>query len=214
MSKIIAISTISGFDRSAKKLMGKQDLIAFKKYILQTPKAGEVMSGTGGIRKIRWAVGGRGKSGGVRIIYFFVTEAASIYLLQIYTKSTKANLTNAEMNEYKKIYSRDQAITQEKAMSEFGQSLLESLKEAAAHAEGKPSGVTTEYFQVPDKVDVKAIRMATGATQEQFAKTYGFKVTALRSWEQGRRRPGQSSRILLKIIEKRPDLIHEVFTVQ
>ncbi len=99
-------------------------------------------------------------------------------------------------------------------MSEFGKRLIEAAEEALAHAEGRPSGVTTEFFQVPDEVDVKAIRTATGATQEQFAKTYGFKVTELRSWEQGRRRPGQSSRILLKVIEKRPDLIDEVFAVE
>ncbi len=97
-------------------------------------------------------------------------------------------------------------------MSELGQRLLESLQEAAAHAKGEPNNMTTETYHAPLDVDVKAVRQRTGATQEQFAKLYGFKVTSVRAWEQGRRKPSQSARILLKVIEKRPDIIHQVFT--
>ncbi|MDP6474559.1 MAG: transcriptional regulator [Alphaproteobacteria bacterium] len=97
-------------------------------------------------------------------------------------------------------------------MSELGQRLLESLQEAAAHARGEPNNMTTETYYFPLDVDVKAVRHKTGATQVQFAKLYGFKVSSVRAWEQGRRKPSQSARILLKVIEKRPDIIHQVFT--
>ncbi len=92
-----------GFTRTVRKLMTEDEFTAFKEYIANHPKEGEVIPETGGVRKIRWAVGGKGKRGGARIIYFYVTQAAVIYLLEVYTKSTKENLTNAERNEYKKL---------------------------------------------------------------------------------------------------------------
>lgn len=55
--------------------------------------------------------------------------------------------------------------------------------------------------------DVRAIRKELGLTQEEFAETYGFKLGALRNWEQGRRRPDRSARLLLAIIEQQPEVM-------
>ena len=60
---------------------------------------------------------------------------------------------------------------------------------------------------VPDKIDVRKIRRRLGLSQEAFAETYGFALSAVRDWEQGRRRPERSARILLKIVEKEPDAV-------
>jgi putative transcriptional regulator len=60
---------------------------------------------------------------------------------------------------------------------------------------------------VPDKIDVRKIRTQLGLSQESFARTYGFALSALRDWEQGRRRPERSARILLKIVEKEPEAV-------
>jgi putative transcriptional regulator len=51
---------------------------------------------------------------------------------------------------------------------------------------------------------VKKIRQRLGLSQEAFAQTYGFALSAVRDWEQGRRKPERSARILLKIVEKEP----------
>ncbi|MFM7462279.1 MAG: type II toxin-antitoxin system RelE/ParE family toxin [Burkholderiales bacterium] len=64
--------------------------------LLEDPEAGAVIKGGGGIRKIRFGMGGRGKSGGVRTIYFWKKAADQIFMLVIYPKSTKDNLTAAE----------------------------------------------------------------------------------------------------------------------
>jgi putative transcriptional regulator len=61
--------------------------------------------------------------------------------------------------------------------------------------------------RVPEKVDVKKIRTRLGLSQESFAAAYGFAVSAVRDWEQGRRRPERSARILLKIVEKEPEAV-------
>lgn len=62
---------------------------------------------------------------------------------------------------------------------------------------------------VPAEVDVRSIRKALGLTQEAFAMRYGFSVPAVKDWEQGRRRPEAAARVLLKVIEKRPEAVSE-----
>ncbi len=60
---------------------------------------------------------------------------------------------------------------------------------------------------VPKKIDVRKIRRRLGLSQEAFAETYGFALSAVRDWEQGRRNPERSARILLKIVEREPDAV-------
>lgn len=86
--------------------------------------------------------------------------------------------------------------------------IMRGLGEAADYAAGK--SVKGLRIHVPDAVDVKAIRSALGMTQTDFANAYGFSVAAVRDWEQGRRQPEASARVLLKVIEKRPDVVAEV----
>ena len=62
-----------------------------------------MIAGTGGARKARVARGGRGKSGGVRIIYYVVTRRGVLYLIDVYAKSEKEDLTDAEKHEVRKL---------------------------------------------------------------------------------------------------------------
>jgi len=66
------------------------------------PLEGMVMQGTGGIRKFRWAFGNKGKSRGVRIIYYFHSQTMPLFLLTVFGKNEKANLSKAERNELAK----------------------------------------------------------------------------------------------------------------
>ena len=63
-----------------------------------------------------------------------------------------------------------------------------------------------------ETVDVKKICTRLGLSQESFAQTYGFALSAVRDWEQGRRRPERSARILLKIVEKEPEAVTRALT--
>ncbi len=63
------------------------------------------MQGTGGIRKLRWSAQGRGKSGGVRVIYYFHNETMPLFLLTVFGKGEKANLTKDERNDLAKFTS-------------------------------------------------------------------------------------------------------------
>ena len=57
-----------------------------------SPKSGKVVPGSGGVRKVRWAMSGKGKSGGVRIIYYFKPNDNEIWLLTIYSKNEVENI--------------------------------------------------------------------------------------------------------------------------
>ena len=66
--------------------------------LADNPTIGDVLEGTGGVRKFRFATAGRGKSGGVRIIYYFHSDRIPLYLIGGFAKNEKANLTKAERN--------------------------------------------------------------------------------------------------------------------
>lgn len=74
----------------------------FAAYIADAPGAGDVVPGSGGIRKVRWRRAGTGKSGGVRVIYFVRTAEGEIVLLLIYSKSRTDNITGATLKEIRR----------------------------------------------------------------------------------------------------------------
>ena len=74
---------------------GARLLVAF---IGSNPEAGELIPETGGVRKVRWALAGKGKRGGARVIYYYHSERLPVFLLAAYAKNEKANLSKAERN--------------------------------------------------------------------------------------------------------------------
>jgi hypothetical protein len=102
MSAMKVVAT-PGYDRRARKLFMPAERAAAELEIALAPTAWPVIRGTGGARKARAAGGGRGKSGGVRIIYYFVTRRGAVFLLDAYAKSDKENLTDADTREIRKL---------------------------------------------------------------------------------------------------------------
>ena len=68
-------------------------------FVAGNPEAGEIMPDAGGARKLRWGVAGRGKRSGARVIYYFHSELMPLFLLNVFAKNEKANLTKAERNQ-------------------------------------------------------------------------------------------------------------------
>jgi hypothetical protein len=75
----------------------------FAVFLAANPEAGDVVPGSGGIRKVRWRRAGSGKSGGVRVIYFARSEAEELVLLTLYAKSSLDNLTGAKLKEIRRV---------------------------------------------------------------------------------------------------------------
>ena len=91
--------------RAEWKSMGLNDadLRRLESELLANPEVGAVMRGTGGVRKMRFALEHRGKSGSVRVIYIDFVVREKLYLLTAYPKSEKDNLTASERGELKKL---------------------------------------------------------------------------------------------------------------
>ena len=90
------------FQRCVKSLLSDSEKQSLINYLAKYPQTGVIMQGTGGIRKLRWASGSKGKSGGVRVIYYHYNETVPLFLLSIFGKSEKANLSKAERDKLAK----------------------------------------------------------------------------------------------------------------
>lgn len=91
--------------RDADRLLDNESQDELKNFLSFNPQAGQIMQGTGGVRKIRWARRGSGKSGGVRVIYYFYNETMPLFLLNMFGKNEKENLSKAERNKMAKLVS-------------------------------------------------------------------------------------------------------------
>lgn len=83
--------------------LSDDDLKNLEKELLDNPKVGDVLQGTGGVRKMRFAFPHRGKSGSVRVIYVDFEVYERIYLITVFQKADQGNLSKAERNDLKKL---------------------------------------------------------------------------------------------------------------
>lgn len=91
------------FISRADKLMteeNRQELVA---YLAANPTAGDLIPGTGGVRKLRWGLEGRGKRGGARIIHFFHNADLPLFILTAFAKNERADLTQEERNSFRRL---------------------------------------------------------------------------------------------------------------
>ena len=95
---MITIAEVPEYIRQAEKLLTAEERQDIVSYLAVHSKSGDLIEGTGGIRKLRWGRGGRGKSGGVRVIYYYHSEAMPLYLITLFAKNEQANLSKADRN--------------------------------------------------------------------------------------------------------------------
>jgi hypothetical protein len=91
------------FLRRVQGLLTAAERSALINHLAANPDAGDVIPGTGGARKLRWAVRGKGKSGGVRVITFFSGPPVPVFVLTVFGKGEKINLSKSEQNALRKV---------------------------------------------------------------------------------------------------------------
>jgi hypothetical protein len=99
----VTVAELPEFSRRSAQLLSeleRQDIICF---LAHSPKSGVLIEGCGGIRKLRWRRGNKGKSGGLRIVYYFCNDHMPLYLITLFAKGDRANLTQAERNDLREM---------------------------------------------------------------------------------------------------------------
>ena len=130
-----------------------------------------------------------------------------IFLLAAFAKNERDDLTGAELATIGEGGENHPDKLSEQTMSKRAfDKIMQGIKEAGAYLDGA-ADKSRYRVHVPAEVNVKKIRRRLGLSQEAFAQKYGFALSAVRDWEQGRRRPERSARILLKIVEREPEAV-------
>ena len=96
---MLTIVETSIFARRAEKLLTQDEFEELMFYLALHPESGDEIPGTGGVRKLRFAARGHGKSGGVRVIYYFFDHENPLYALLLYGKNEQANLSADQKRE-------------------------------------------------------------------------------------------------------------------
>jgi hypothetical protein len=96
---MLTVVETSAFARRAEKLLSTEEHEELLFFLALHPQSGDEIPGTGGVRKVRFAARGKGKSGGVRVIYYFFDEVNPLYAIFLYGKNEQANLTPEQKRE-------------------------------------------------------------------------------------------------------------------
>ncbi len=91
-----------------------------------------------------------------------------------------------------------------------GSKIIDGLNEAVKVSKGQNTNAKLRLIRVPENVDVKSIRAKLNMSQMDFSENFGFELSTVRNWEQGRRMPEKPARMLLRIIEESPETVEKV----
>lgn len=105
MAKSVPVSVVETpeFLSATRKLMSDDERALLVDYLAHNPTAGDLVQGTGGIRKVRWALDGRGKRGGARVIYFYHDADMPLFALTAYAKNDRADLSQQDKNDFRQL---------------------------------------------------------------------------------------------------------------
>jgi hypothetical protein len=95
---LLTVIETAEFIARASRLMSEEQRARVVELLARDPECGDIMQGTGGVRKVRVALAGRGKSGGARVIYYFHSDRLPVFALTVFAKNESANLTPAQRN--------------------------------------------------------------------------------------------------------------------
>jgi hypothetical protein len=104
---VVLVET-SVFTRLIRELLSDEMYRRLQVYLVINPEAGDVIPGGGGLRKFRWREEGKGKRGGLRVIYYRI-DSGRLYLLYVYRKSDQKDLTKAQIRELHHVIAEDKS---------------------------------------------------------------------------------------------------------
>lgn len=104
-------------------------------------------------------------------------------------------------------------MASERRVSDGGQRIVDGLDDAIAWTKGNEGAARLIPWRAPTSVDVKAIRAKLGMTQREFAACFGLPLESLRNWEQDKRVPETTARVLLRLIDNDPEYVRKALAI-
>ena len=102
-NEYLTIVELPGFKKQAKDLLDEDAFERLTFTLASCPEVGNLIKGSNGLRKLRFAIGHKGKSGGVRIIYYYYNASMPLWLIDIYAKNKQENINQAQLKEFSKL---------------------------------------------------------------------------------------------------------------
>lgn len=99
----ISVVETPEFLTASRKLMSDDERALLVDFLAYNPTAGDLIPGTGGVRKLRWALGGRGKRGGARVVYFHHNAEMPLFALTAFAKNERADLSQQDRNDFRQL---------------------------------------------------------------------------------------------------------------
>src|SRR3954452_8918018 len=99
----ISVVETPEFLSTTRKLMSDEERALLVDYLAHNPTAGDLIPGTGGVRKLRWGLEGRGKRGGARVIYFYHDAGVPLFALTAIAKNEQADLSQQDRNDFRQL---------------------------------------------------------------------------------------------------------------
>jgi len=99
----ISVVETPEFLSATRKVMSDEEQALLVEYLAYNPTAGDLISGTGGVRKLRWGLEGRGKRGGARVIYFHHDAGMPLFALTAFAKNERADLSQQDRNDFRQL---------------------------------------------------------------------------------------------------------------
>jgi hypothetical protein len=100
---LITVVETPEFLSATRKLLTEEERAVLVDYLANNPAAGDLVPGTGGVRKLRWGPEGRGKRGGARVIYFYHGTSIPLFALTAYAKNERADLSQKDRNDFRQL---------------------------------------------------------------------------------------------------------------
>jgi putative transcriptional regulator len=199
---------LAGYQRRANELLTEAERDAVVDLVAFDPTCGDLITGTGGLRKVRVGRGGSGTRGGARVIYYFLQRRLSGGADGALCEERESRPHHPGQKRIGRQLEGDHGVMAKKIKkrSRLADDLFASLDELRDFVAGKKTGVIV-HTVTPSDSDARLARHKLGLSQREFAAVIGTGVGTVRKWELGTRRPSGAARTLIEVIKREPKAV-------
>jgi putative transcriptional regulator len=205
----VSVLELPGYRRRADDLLTASEQEAIVDLIAYEPTCGDVIPGTGGLRKIRVGRGDSGRRGGARVI-LFLQRGSPCSAVGDLRQEREVRHDRAGQKEIRGTAKGDHGAmvrnATRKTKPRLADDIRASLEEALKYARGEKADVVVHRV-VPSQTDAREARHNLGLSQSEFASFIGTGVGTVRKWELGTRRPSGAARALIDVIKAEPKAV-------